>query len=105
MQKSESEATSPITKCPYCKEVYASADVTQIESKERSSYVHSKCQKCKNAMMLHIRYKGGGIECAGFLTDWSAKDAKRFLHGEKITVDDVIEMHEVCSLDNFPELR
>jgi hypothetical protein len=95
---------NPLTQCPYCQSPYETERINQIKAKKRSTFVHAKCRECQNAMMLHIRYRKEGLECAGILTDWSASDARRFLEGDKVSVDDVIEMHEACSLDNFPHL-
>ena len=84
---------------------YAQTAARAISGRSKKRFVHVTCAHCAHAMLLAVTARKGGFVCAGVFTDCSFEDAQRFIFGEKISIDDVIDAHNALQFDNFLEIR
>jgi hypothetical protein len=93
-----------ITVCPYCTLSYQQQHIRLLKRDAVQSLYHVHCAQCSHDMLVSIFKKKGGILCAGIFTDCVFEDAKRFLDGEKVSIDDVISVHKALKFDNFSKI-
>lgn len=87
----------PVSRCPFCSLPYDAPRVRLILSKDDRDLIHATCYGCHRAMMFSVERKEEHVSCVGLFTDCDAQDAMRFLGKPKISLDDVLRIHELLS--------
>lgn len=88
-----------ITHCPVCNLRYDPIEARILEEGDNAHLVFIKCRDCASAVLAVIVSNNMGISSIGLITDLSAEDVIRFKQRGKISVDDVIEVHQFLSKD------
>lgn len=88
------ESGLPLVACPFCGHSYGGATKVLVDKKGKEETVHVTCIHCRRAMVLAIERTPTRLRSAGILTDCSARDFERFSHGQKVTLDDVLKVHQ-----------
>lgn len=89
------DTSLPLVACPFCGHAYGNAAKVFIDKRGNEETVHSTCVHCLRAMALVIERTPTRLRSAGVLTDCSAGDFRRFFRGQKVTLDDVLRVHQV----------
>lgn len=84
----------PLLACPLCGAEYTPAARVVIEKGEHSEMLHLTCLSCRKAFVLMVERTPARLRSVGLMTDCSAGDYARFSKAEKVTLDDVLRVHE-----------
>ena len=87
----------PISRCPFCSIPYDAERVRTLTHADHRDIVHASCFGCQRAMLFAIERREEHVACVGLFTDCDAADARRFLEKPKISLDDVLRVHELLS--------
>lgn len=91
----QEESGLPLMVCPFCGSSYVGAPRSIVERRGNAETVHVTCVTCRKAMVLAIERTPTRLKSAGIITDCSARDYERFYATGKVTLDDVIRVHQV----------
>lgn len=94
---SEAKNDLPFVACPLCGAPYGDADRTHMATHHGAAWFHAVCGVCSRAVFFSFAQNGIHAVTAGILTDCSREDLGRLVPGEKVTVDDVIAVHDVLA--------
>lgn len=89
------ESGLPLMACPFCGSSYAGAARSVVEKRGNEEVVHVTCLTCRKAMVLAIERTQTRLKSAGIITDCSARDYQRFSKAARVTLDDVIHVHQM----------
>lgn len=89
-----SSSALPLHACPFCGHDYASAARVIITESKQGDVVHVTCLSCRKAMAMSIERTPTRVRSVGVMTDCNANDYKHFLRAHKITLDDVLRVHQ-----------
>lgn len=84
----------PVPNCPFCGEVYEAASKTVIEASAKDEVLHVTCLCCGRSLVLAIARSAAKVRSVGMLTDCNAHDYARFRKEHRVTLDDVLAVHE-----------
>lgn len=84
----------PLPSCPLCGSLYDPEGKVVIEKGERQELLHLTCVVCKKAFVLSVERSQARLRSVGLLTDCSAPDYKRFHRSGRVSLDDVLVIHE-----------
>lgn len=84
----------PIPNCPFCGVAFAAAGQTQIEHVKGEEVVHVTCLSCARSLVLAIARTKSRVRSVGVLTDCNARDYARFRNGHRVSLNDVLAVHE-----------
>ena len=87
--------------CPLCNTNYKQENAKLFEQSETAHLVHITCHKCKINFVVAVFLLGQGISTVGALTDLSLEDVKNVHHQDAITVDEVINLHNLLKNGDF----
>lgn len=65
-----------------------------IEEGKAHEVVHVTCLDCGRALVLATVRSATRVRSVGVLTDCNARDYARFCKGHRVTIDDVLAVHE-----------
>ena len=89
------EGVNLISNCPICNVKYNPLQLRILEEKKDSHLVYIKCSSCQAGVVAVIMSGGIGVTSIGLITDLSAEDVIRFKDVKEISLDEVLEMHEL----------
>lgn len=95
----------PLLDCPLCAAALNKPAIAILQQTTHKSVFHFCCQDCHQAMLFTVQQNRAGLSCAGIITDLTAVEAKSFLDSSKISINDVIQVHEALKLDKFLQIR
>ncbi|MBD3238819.1 MAG: hypothetical protein GF332_04245 [Candidatus Moranbacteria bacterium] len=99
MKKSSNTSKEPFLQipenCPSCGKKYSQTKINILSNQENSVLIHITCSNCLTSVISSIALEGPRVTAVGMLTDLDKSDLKLFNQRETITVDHVIEMHEI----------
>lgn len=90
-----------VGKCPICSAEYKTEHARLFAKKESANLVHICCGKCQSSMLFMIMIMGQGLSSVGMVTDLSFEDASRLYSAREITLDEVLEGHDLINTDQF----
>jgi len=100
-QDSWKNALKFIGNCPLCNAKYKQGNAELFDKNETANLVHIICHKCKINFVAAIFLLGQGISTVGALTDLNLADIKKVHGQDSVTVDEVIELHNLLKKQNF----
>ncbi len=100
----ESDGLKYVSHCTRCMTLFSKEDMQCVEKKDEKTILHVSCSVCRQNMIISFIKKEGSVLCAGTVTDLSYKNACDVLSAEKVSVDDVLLIHEALELDNFMKI-
>jgi len=86
-----------ITHCPVCNQRYDPLEARILEEGDNAHLVYISCRDCRSAILAVIVANNMGISSLGLITDLSADDVMNFKSDTPVSVDDVIEVHNLWS--------
>jgi len=96
--------------CSNCGNKYKPEDLTLIQKDDFSAIFHLTCPKCKESYLINVVTPLGNLQGSSRMPlkidITSAKEAKKYIEGEAVTSDDVLNIHELLEkLDKGDELK
>lgn len=91
----EQTALMLMRQCPACRMRYAIEDVKVLSANEKSSLISFTCNSCKLGILVVIAPMPFGIMGTGMPTDCTPEEVMRFIDAAEVTVDDVIDLHQL----------
>ena len=71
-----------------------------LDEKEDGHLLHIRCKKCWNSILALVLVSNVGVSSVGLVTDLIFEDVQKFrLNTSDVTVDDVLEIHELLETD------
>lgn len=92
-----------ITHCPLCESNYQPVSAKVIEEKDNAHLVYIRCKKCLSSVLAVVITGSAGISSMCLVTDLNSEDIRRFQHAERLSIDDVIDIHEAVSSRDFAQ--
>lgn len=90
-----------ISYCPLCETAYNPMEARILDEKEDGHLLHIRCKKCWNSILALVLVSNVGVSSVGLVTDLVYEDVQKFRTGtSEVTVDDVLEVHELLENDN-----
>ncbi len=84
-----------ISHCPLCESRYSPLEAKVVEEREGVHLVYIKCRKCLSSVIALILSSNLGVSSVGLVTDLSFDDLIKFKDAPNITIDEVIELHQL----------
>lgn len=89
-----------ISYCPLCETAYNPMEARILDEKEDGHLLHIRCKKCWNSILALVLVSNAGVSSVGLVTDLVFEDVQKFREGAaEVTVDDVLEAHELLESD------
>jgi hypothetical protein len=95
------EGIKVVSRCPLCDSPFENLDTRILGEDNETRLLHIRCQKCSNAILALILISQGGISSVGLVTDLSYEDVLRFHKRQKITTNDVSDVHQALEAADF----
>lgn len=86
-----------LQECPSCRSRYTNASVQVLSANEKGSLVSFTCGECRLDVLIAVSPMPFGLVGTGMPTDCATDEVMRFMDSVEITVDDVIEIHQLLS--------
>ena len=84
-----------VSYCPLCESHYNPMEAKILEQREDAHLIHVQCRRCRSSVIVLVAAAShGGFTSIGMVTDLTAEDVLRFRSAEKVTVDDVLNIHQ-----------
>lgn len=80
--------------CPFCGRAYSAASRFVVSEENEDELIHVTCLGCRKSMVMAIERTETRLRSVGVMTDCNARDYKRFSHGHRVTMDDVLRVHQ-----------
>lgn len=103
LPRSESwrEALKFIGHCPLCGARYAPDKAQAFLKQDTLNLIHFTCAQCQSGFIAMVIVMGQGLSSVGMVTDLTCADVKRLFKTQAITIDEVIEGHELINNNSF----
>lgn len=93
-----------ISYCPLCETAYNPMEARILDEKEDGHLLHIRCKKCWNSILALVLVSNVGVSSVGLVTDLVFEDVQKFrVQSAEVTVDDVLEIHEMLENDTRGE--
>ncbi|MCG2687093.1 hypothetical protein L6278_03115 [Candidatus Parcubacteria bacterium] len=83
-----------VKNCPVCRTKYTIPMADVVQELETGYLVYFSCANCKSSLLTQISEMPFGLIGSAMLTDLELNEVLKFKNGEKVTVDDVLEVYE-----------
>lgn len=91
------EAQIPMPDCPFCGVVYGASPRVIVDEGSYGEMVHITCLACHRALAMQVERSTHCVRSVGLLTDCNAEDYRHFMHSKRVTLDDVLAVHQGLS--------
>lgn len=65
-----------------------------LDENGETHLLHVKCKSCRNAILALVLVTKAGVSSVGLVTDLSFDDVVKFRAQNKVSVDDVLAVHQ-----------
>jgi len=81
--------------CPVCQAKFGAESLSVVEKNEEGKVlVLLSCKNCQSSLLARVVEMPFGILGTAALTDIQASEVKKFMEGEKVAFDDVLELYK-----------
>ncbi|MEK7620000.1 MAG: hypothetical protein AAB413_02045 [Patescibacteria group bacterium] len=95
------EGLKLVSFCPVCETRYNPMEARLLGEQGETHFLHVQCRKCQHSILAIVLVNQVGASSVGLLTDLSYDDVVRVKSGAWVSVDDVIEVHELFQSANW----
>ncbi len=95
------EAFKLINRCPICSANYPIEKAKVFAKNDSASLIHITCGKCQSNFVAMILVVGQGLSSVGMITDLNYDDMGRLNKTVSISVDEMIEGHQLINSNSF----
>lgn len=85
--------------CPVCETRYHPMEARMLGQDGETHLLHVQCRTCEHAILALVLVNHVGASSVGLLTDLSYEDVLSFREQSSVTVNDVLDVHEVFAND------
>ena len=89
------EGLKLVSFCPVCETRYNPMEAKLLGEQGETHFLHVQCRKCQHSILAMVLMNHVGASSVGLLTDLSYDDVVRVKAGSWVSVDDVIEVHQL----------
>ncbi len=82
-----------ISYCPLCHTQYRIHEATVLEEHEDTHLMHVVCRRCSSSILILMLTGELGVSSVGLVTDLTGDDVIQLKSQERLTADDVLEIH------------
>ena len=83
-----------ISFCPLCESEFHPMESRLLGERGEKHLVHVRCSACRNAMLALVLVSKVGVSSVGLITDLTYDDVVKFREKGRLSVDDVLAVHE-----------
>jgi hypothetical protein len=83
--------------CSLCEATFQPRSVSVIGDNGRTQLLHTACTRCGSSVIVLLVMNDLGLRSVGFLTDLTGEDVFRFKGMERLSSDDVLDVHRFLS--------
>lgn len=95
------EEVKIIAFCPLCDADLNPIKAKIVEDNENMHLVHLQCNKCKGYILAVVLRTVNGLSSVGLITDLNYNDVYNFKGQEKISAEDVLNIHQEFNSKNI----
>jgi len=81
--------------CPVCHTKYSPSSVSLVFSSAESHLLYFACHSCSSSLLARVMEMPFGVVGSAMLTDLERNEVDKFFSGEKVSIDDVLEVHQM----------
>lgn len=70
-------------------------EAQELGSDGQTRLLHVQCRKCRHSILALVLVNQVGASSVGLLTDLSYEDVLKFQAGSRVSVNDVIDLHNL----------
>ncbi len=89
------EGLKLVSFCPVCETRYTPIEARLLGEQGETHLLHVVCRKCRHAILALVLVNQAGASSVGLLTDLSYEDVASMKAGQRVSVDNVIETHQL----------
>jgi len=89
------EGLKLVSFCPVCETRYNPMEARLLGKQGETHFLHVRCRKCQHSILALVLVNQVGASSVGLLTDLSYEDVIRVKVARRISVDDVIDVHQM----------
>jgi len=83
-----------VKSCPVCSTKYTVVMADVVEELETGYLIYFSCANCKSSLLTQINEMPFGLIGSAMLTDLELNEILKFKNGERVNVDDVLEVYK-----------
>lgn len=84
-----------VSYCPVCETRYNPMEAKMLGEDGETRLLHVHCRKCQHAILALVLTNQVGASSVGLLTDLSYEDVLKFRSAQRVTVNDVMDIHAI----------
>ena len=84
-----------LSKCPVCGSKNDALEMTIIDDQDENNMVYIECGKCHTSFIGVVSLGPMGASIISFATDLQKDEIVKFKKGERVSEDDVLELHAI----------
>lgn len=93
-----------VSYCPLCEAEFNPMEARVLGENGETHLLHVRCKNCGNALLALVLVTKSGVSSVGLVTDLSYDDVMKFQAGQKVSVDDVLAVHDSLESGALVEL-
>ncbi|MEK7665842.1 MAG: hypothetical protein AAB337_03120 [Patescibacteria group bacterium] len=90
-----------ISYCPLCQSEFHPMEAQLLGERGERHLVHVRCVHCHNAILALVLVTKVGVSSVGLVTDLTYDDVLKFRASRRISVDDVLSVHEELEIGSL----
>ncbi len=98
------ESLRLVSYCPVCETRYNPMEAQMLGKDGETHLLHVQCKKCQNSILALVLVNRVGASSVGLLTDLSYEDVMKFRENRQVSVNDVIETHDLLGSDSISKI-
>jgi hypothetical protein len=97
------EGLKLVSFCPVCETRYNPMEARVLGEQGETHLLHVQCRKCQHSILALVLVNHVGASSVGLLTDLSYEDVVRLRSARRVSVNDVIDVHEALGSIHWEE--
>lgn len=89
--------------CPVCETRYNPMEARVLGKQGETHLIHVQCRKCQNSILALVLVNHVGASSVGLVTDLTYEDVVRFRCAPCVSIDDVIDVHDLLGQLHWQE--
>ncbi|MFH1610846.1 MAG: hypothetical protein ABIA91_03050 [Patescibacteria group bacterium] len=83
-----------VKSCPVCNSKYTEKSAEVASEIEAGYLIYFACHKCSSSLLAQVVEAPFGLIGSAMLTDLELNEVLKFKNGEKVSVDDVLDVYQ-----------
>lgn len=86
-------------RCPICNTMYDLQKFKILAERDQNVLTYIQCSQCGSALLSMLSMGPQGVRAVGLVTDLTSDEVMHFEGSQRVSVDDVLELHEAMEKD------